>query len=513
LSGGSEQARAPFHARTAVAVVLATAVLAASFVAYAPVLDNFFFPVDDTPVLLAVGRGLSPTPHFRPLYEVWNAALLRLFGLRPFWWYLAGILLHAANAALVASIAMRVSGRALVALASALVFALFYSSSDAVLFISANQGLLSVFFVLLACRAWIGCLDARDARTRWTRYAGALACVALAMGFKEDSLVAVPLLLLVEIALRGPPVLGRRALARWLPLLVFVGAYLRVAFRPDLWSERADVGHYAFEPALALELLQNLAWLFSPRAVRPETWTGASTLAGAALLGALAALAWRFRRRAPLLWIGLLFALAAMLPVLPGPLAVAGSRYAYPAGVGVAWILAGVVGCLLAPGRSAVRSPWRAISLLAIAAWTGAGALGIRSVESWRYDPKCDRHERLVRTSPVLLGEGEALLLAPPLPFPDHFAASLELYLDLPPGAVRVERHELGPRLFGALEPGGRFDPAVRRVYVSSHAGEIRRIRSASEVPRELWEAIARTAVPEIDRGTIRLLAIRSRAP
>ena len=99
--------------------------------------------------------GFDPTPHFRPLYAISNARLFELFGTEPAGWYLCGLLVHAANACLVAYLAGRVSGRALVGFAAGVAFAAFYSPNEAVAWVSANLGLFCVFFVLLGGAACI----------------------------------------------------------------------------------------------------------------------------------------------------------------------------------------------------------------------------------------------------------------------------------------------------------------------------------------------------------------------
>src|SRR5262249_54774559 len=147
-------------------------VVAATAVAFLPVLGNDLVGFDDRSTLVANAayRGLSPSHlawmfttfhmgHYQPLSWLTYAIDWTIWGLRPVGFHLTNLALHAANALLVYALAIRVLRRGddergeravrLAAAAAALVFALHPLRVEAVAWATERRDVLSAFFVLL----------------------------------------------------------------------------------------------------------------------------------------------------------------------------------------------------------------------------------------------------------------------------------------------------------------------------------------------------------------------------
>jgi hypothetical protein len=502
----------PDTARRLGAAAVALAVVLAVFAAYAPVLGRFFHEIDDATLLLAARDGLPATVRFRPLWEAWNALLFAAFGTRPAGYHLAGIGLHAGSALAVLAL-VRALGRGWIAAGVAgLAFAVFQSPSQAVLWIAASNGLLSVLFVLLSALAWLAYLKGRGAA-----FLGlALVCAAGAMGSKEDCVVLGPLLVGIDAAWSGPRALrSRRALLRYLPFALLGAAYLAVAYRPWVWSRSPEVGEYALTPALVPRLFANLLALFWPRVVREDELGAAWALGGLVLAALLAWIGVReaARRRAgpPLVALGLVVALAGLLPALPGPYVQAGTRLAYPSAIGVALLAGGLVE-LLWNARVVLAWPaLRGLVAAGFAGWTAVQVLAVRSVESWRYAPRCRRLERLVETTDaVVLGPlrehgGEAVVLGPAIWNAKDYVSALVVFLDVRPDEVELRWVPYDGRFPARLEQGGELDPGRGALYACERDGTMRRLGARETAPLELWEE---QALHDEQRGRGHALAV-----
>lgn len=257
--------------------------------------------------------GGVPTNYYRPLPVALLLFEYQLWGPHPFGYHLVNVLLHAANAALVYFWVARVCGDKKAALWTALLFALHPIQSETVNYPDHFEGMLALFFGLLALLA----LERRGALLAAGAFAAALLC-------KEEAAVFAPLML-------GRAWMKRRE-KRWLDLLpcagvlaVYVGLRLTVFnFLGGSWRDfGAQKGAYAplglrlltFAKALFvyLRLLVLPYGLHFDRALRPApSWHDPrSWLAVAACAGVFAAL-WRKSDqagRAGLAWFGL-----ALLP-------------------------------------------------------------------------------------------------------------------------------------------------------------------------------------------------------
>lgn len=158
--------------------------------AYGGTLGAWFHPIDDALHLAGVVEGTYPSPHLRPAHFAWNRALFALVGLDAGAWHAASLALHAATAVLVAFIARGVGlGRAGAVVATA-VFASLFAPNEAVAWIAAVCGLLSVFFVAVCGWAWIRHLDGRERGAgagTWAWYALALLALIAATASGDRS--------------------------------------------------------------------------------------------------------------------------------------------------------------------------------------------------------------------------------------------------------------------------------------------------------------------------------------
>lgn len=270
-----------------------------------PALGAFFSSPDDL-VHLQQAAGLRPiaASPFRFLSQVvYFRVMLELFGLHPFAYHVASLLVHAGNVVLVMALAVRSGASRFAATFAAILFGcfpLFYP-----LFASAvgMNDELALAFMLLAL------LAVRRAGARWTLLAW-LAFVA-AMLCKE-SVIAMPLLAL----LMAPEDRGIRWTRAW-PLIataaVFAGLLLLTppqGLSPYAMEFGVNVWHNLMTySAWAINVTRPMPDLVS--SFDPHAWTTAIWL----YVAIAAAWAWmRSERR----WIGLGMAwwLIALLPVL-----------------------------------------------------------------------------------------------------------------------------------------------------------------------------------------------------
>jgi hypothetical protein len=167
------------------------------------------------------------------------AANLLASGPNPAAWRLTNVLLHAANAALVALLAWQLAGpwahapRA-AALAAGLAFAWFAPSAEAVAWIAARFDGMALFWMLVAACAFMASREWRD------RYGVAsLAATALAFMSKESAAIGPALIVALAWAkrpdgegwLRG----GVRAIVAALPWLTIAAAYF--AYRAWIFGD------------------------------------------------------------------------------------------------------------------------------------------------------------------------------------------------------------------------------------------------------------------------------------
>ncbi len=390
------------RARRGLAVLLALAVLAA----YAGVARAGFVSYDDPPYVSAnpiVARGLTAAgvrwafgafhaSNWHPLTWLSHMLDVELFGLDPGRHHLVSVAWHALGSAL-CLLALRRLGVGLAAAAgTALLFALHPLHVESVAWIAERKDVLSGAFFFLCLWLYAGHARAPRGRVPWA----AAGCFALGL-LAKPMLVTLPVVLLLVD--RWPLARTRTTSARALvlekaPFLALALASTAVtllaqgaggAIQP---FERLPLdARLAHAPVAVLGYLRRFVWpsglaCYYPHPLLVEGAAGSPWSAGAlGAAGAVAALtlvAFAARRRAPAVWIGWLWTLVMLLPVL-GIVQVGGQaladRYFYLPSVGLSLALV-----VPLSARLPARATWAGLSALALA----LGLASARQAATWR---------------------------------------------------------------------------------------------------------------------------------
>ncbi|HEY6009800.1 MAG TPA: tetratricopeptide repeat protein [Geobacteraceae bacterium] len=366
----------------------ALAMLAAAVVvSYWPVLDNLFVIYDDPEYVTENGPVLAGltwkacawafttvhTGNWHPLTWLSHMADVSLYGLDPRGHHLTNLVLHTANALLLFTLLRRLTGKDTRSLAVALLFALHPLHVESVAWVAERKDVLSGLFFLLTLLAY----------HRYTLRPGpgrmAPVALALAAGLAaKQMLVTTPVVLLLldrwplgrlRDAVHGDgSTTLRRLCVEKIPLFLLAAAGAAITFV----SHRHEG---AVAPLVPRELLINAA----NAAVAATAYLGKMlwparlavfypyspdfppplALAGACLIIVLLSWGtWRWRRRAPWLFVGWYWYLVTLLPVSGvvriGSMAMA-DRYTYLPLIGPFIALVWGAAELLAPARARVR--------------------------------------------------------------------------------------------------------------------------------------------------------------
>ncbi len=336
---------------------------AVGLLAYLPSLGGGFLYDDGVVVvqnpsirsLRALGTVLRYDPA-RPLLNLTWAINYALGGLTPWPFHLGNVLIHAINAALVASLfawmarrSRRVDSRA--ALLGACLFAATPMAAETVAYVSSRSTALAALFVLLSLRLAAVSLETGSRAC----LAASLSAFLLALGSKEEAAALPLLLLLLDYFFVAEQRFSDMRRRLWLhgPYLVLVPLGLvarRVATGEWLPAGAIPRGLYLLTQCSAFPLYLGRALVpFDPSFYRyqtPAPWPpDAFTLAAVALTLTVAVLALRFRREWPEWSFAVLFLAAGLLPsssVVALQEMVVDHR-AYLGSVGVAFALGGVL--------------------------------------------------------------------------------------------------------------------------------------------------------------------------
>jgi Flp pilus assembly protein TadD len=319
--------------------------------------------------------------YYRPLQALTYALDYRLWGLVPAGFRLTNVLLHAATAAALYVVAVRVLAVPTAALVAALLFAVHPLHVEAVTYVAGRSDPLAAVFFLLAVLGFLR----GDGRGRMF----ALAAFFLALLAREASLV-LPLVLLVLD--RVPPGRARRPWRDFAPYAVPIVVYcalraLSVTASPAP-AATASVPFGLRMLTMAEVVVRYLGLVIAPhglhmeRAVTPVASPhDATALAAVAALGLAAAGAWRLRATAA--WpvaLGAAWFGAALVPVANVvPLATFMAEH---------WLYVPIMGLALAAGWAAdhhAASWWRVPMLAAVGlAILVLGGLTARRNLDWR---------------------------------------------------------------------------------------------------------------------------------
>jgi tetratricopeptide (TPR) repeat protein len=307
-----------------------------------------------------------------------DSSLGAQISLGPTVFHVVSVALHLANAWLCFSLVRRLTGRARVALLSALLFALHPLQMESVGWISELRGVTSGVFALLALNAFaLSRQTSAQAGSRKLLAASALLVICAMLC--KPSAVVLPLAVLAidRIVFRSP---WRKALAAaslWgavaLPFAVITRAIQGVpAAGQSLWWQRPFIAgdalaFYLFKIFVPIDL--GVDYGRTPAAVMSHVWGYLTWVVPAVLL----IVGYVNRRRRPITWLGALLFGAFLLPTL-GLVSFAyqsystvADRYAYLALVGVGLMVADAVDHARLPK---IAMPGAAIVFIALAALT-----------------------------------------------------------------------------------------------------------------------------------------------
>jgi tetratricopeptide (TPR) repeat protein len=415
--------------------------------ALGPVSGNGFLGLDDDVYLTAnpwVRRGLGwegvrwaftsvgYAANWHPLTWLSHMLDASLFGGDPAGHHSAGLLLHAANAALMVAVLRAMIGALWPAALVGALFALHPLHVESVAWASERKDLLSTFFVLLTVALYLRHLR-RPGPGRYLAVAGSLTLALLA----KPMAVTLPLVLLlldywplgrilpagdaesplarvaVADAASGPgasgtggairaglglvaekaPLLALAALASWLTLLAqgrggVVVSLDYVSLPQRLGNALVSLWDYLGQAFLPMGLS-----VFYPHPRHHLPWWK-PVLALLGLLGVTGGL-WRLRRSRPCLAVGWLLFLVMLLPVLglvQVGLQARADRYTYLPMTGIF--------LMLAVGPAALARRRRlAFAVLSLAVLASLGALSHRQSRVWRDDASLFGHALSVTTS------------------------------------------------------------------------------------------------------------------
>jgi len=273
--------------------------------------------------------------YYRPVVMLSFALEYAIWGLKPWGFHLTNVLLHAANSLLAFVILKRVSGSRSVALLAALLFAS-HPVHKGVVSIADRTGILSAFFFLGSLALYIGYRDSESRRGGWLRYGASAVLCALAVFSKEEALMLLPVIIIVDVFLFQQKMRQEPALTAlcYVPYFALTGAYVLV--RASVIESMSAMGQvFAVEPVRRFLTIPGVmldyvfmtifpfGLDFSPRTPLADSVLDPVALACAvAMLLLVAAALWLFRRHKPalfgLLWFFIVFVpMSNIIPVFP----------------------------------------------------------------------------------------------------------------------------------------------------------------------------------------------------
>lgn len=315
--------------------LIGLALLGATLLLYWPVSGYELVYFDDTKYVIEnahVQDGLQPSTiawafatdrmgTWHPLAWISHAADWSLYGDDAGGHHLSSLFLHVLNALLLFAVLRRMTGRLWESAFVAFIFALHPLNVASVAWVSSRKGVLSAAFLFLTLYAYIRYTE----RPSIARYLGMATVFALGL-LSKPVLVSLPLLLLVldmwpleRLAWDGR---GRGDARPWLeklPLVAMSIAVSAVVFVVRRTGELAPwTERWAQVPLAYLVYLKRIFWpvgLATPYPP-PSPPTVATVLGAVAILTAISAVAYWFRRTHPYLAAGWLWFLITLAPVI-----------------------------------------------------------------------------------------------------------------------------------------------------------------------------------------------------
>jgi len=307
---------------------MATAAALMAALVYLNVLSNPFVYDDHRVILenlsirdLSNVRALLLNDVFRPVVNITYAIDYAWWGLVPFGFHVTGVLLHIANVVLLFAFMRRLAGDAASAFAAAAVWAVHPLMTQAVGYVSGRAEVLCALFFLaslLSLRPWL-----MGRRRAWLMLS--LGCWALALASKEVAVMLPFVLVAYDKLLLSPADAGpRKRLARvYVPMLIFVAVAGAARLTVFLAVENVSRASFVWGNVLVgLDVVRryvSLMFLAAPQSIFHTAQVVTSVLRPLVILNAwwtlaMCILAWRMRRRAPLVVFGTLWFLLMLLP-------------------------------------------------------------------------------------------------------------------------------------------------------------------------------------------------------
>lgn len=272
------------------------------------------------------------TQGYRPVQGLYMYLLYHLFGFNPDGYHLAHNLLHAANAALVFLLVVRVSNRTRLAFVAAIIYATLPNYTLAI-FWHAVVDPLAGFFYLLTLLLWIHFLETKYARD----YVITFVAFLFALLSKEIAVFLPLFMFLVQWWFIGEKPNAHRDIRRYTPFLLAFIPYLYQVYQVQ--SRGEFVGQFGFRigPHMLNNLIPYSAILAFPWQVDLPTdmihfiWLGVVIVIYSGVM--------IVKRSAPMLFLAL-FAGLNIAPLLGFPLDFFHARYLYLSTISSAIILA-----------------------------------------------------------------------------------------------------------------------------------------------------------------------------
>ena len=373
-----------------------TAIAALLLAIYAPRISHPLLHFDDGILITQNAAVLEMTPRtvayvfstydpelYIPLTFLSYQIEIATFGVEPWVFHATNLLLHFLSAVFVLLIIQRLTRSTFAAIAGALLFAVHPLQVEAVLWAAARKdvlsGCLSLASVLLFLR-W------RDDTDRRSTYVAAVVVFLLALLAKVHAVIVPGLLLIIDLV--GGRARERRIVRDYAPFALLGALFVGIA----VYGKMRVLGEGDFLTNILLLLksaafyLQKFFWPTDLAVLYPQVLplTTMEWLVPAAIVVALLLCAWFARRTWPVVTVGILWYLVALVPSIAsfsknGFLFFASDRYAYVALAGVVLIIGWALGRL----AEMPRGKW--IATIAVMIVAIASVLQTRAqARTWR---------------------------------------------------------------------------------------------------------------------------------
>ncbi|MBI4240993.1 MAG: tetratricopeptide repeat protein [Candidatus Rokubacteria bacterium] len=424
-----------------------------------------------------------------PLAWVTFGADYLVWGMNPFGYHLTNVLLHAANAAVLYLVALRLLGLAttgagepalrLGAAAAALFFALHPLRAESVAWVTERRDVLSGLFFLLVILTFLKASEAEGTRRR-RLLAGSVVCYALAV-MSKPMVVTLPLVLILldiyplrRLGGRWRDWTGREARGVWMEKLPYFllalagGAMAFYAMIANSFLTSLEKLPLSARPSVALHSLWFYVWkTFVPLWLSPlyELPPQVNPLdppfvTSAVAVAILTAGFWLLRRRWPAglaVWVSYAVILAPVSGLLHNGHQLANDRYSYLPCLGWA-LLVGASVCAVVRARESgrLRPSMARLAAGGGVVWVlGLGILAWHHVQVWRDTDTLWRYA--LESNPncaICLGNLGVSLVNRGIPQPaiEYFQREL---------AVRPDRVNVYGNLALALLNSGRMPEAL----------------------------------------------------